>query len=59
MASFAYGLTRDDQIIGGKEFEVNFFRVSPSYNVTISHGGALRPGVYARVSYYNDNHLEG
>jgi hypothetical protein len=52
------GHTKGDiVVIGGKEFEVNFFKANPSYNVTIAHGGALRPGTYARVSYYNDTIL--
>jgi len=50
----ASGHDKGDVIaIGGREFEINFFRICPSYNVTISHGGALRPGVYARLSCYD------
>jgi hypothetical protein len=48
----------DVVVVGGREFEVNFFTVSPSYTTTISHGGALKPGVYARLSYVDGNLLK-
>jgi hypothetical protein len=44
--------------IGDKEFEINFFMTSPSYTATISHGGALREGVYARLSCYEGKILK-
>jgi len=50
----ASGHTKGDVItIGGKEFEVNQFLVTPGYKTTISHGGALRQGVYARLHYHD------
>ncbi len=42
--------------IGGKEFEIDYFRMTPGYRRTISRGGALRNGVYARLSY-KDGHI--
>lgn len=50
----ASGHTAGDKItVDGQEFEVNYFMVTPGYNITISHGGALREGVFARLHYYN------
>lgn len=43
----------DKITVGGQEFEINYFIVTPGYNKTISHGGALREGVYARLYYHN------
>lgn len=43
-------------LIGGKEFVINYFRMTPGYRRTISHGGALRNGVYARLCY-RDGHI--
>lgn len=44
------GHTKGDIIrINGQEFEVNFFVHTPAYSRTISHGGVLRQGTYARV----------
>ncbi len=40
--------------IGSDEFEINSFRFTPGYNLTIAYGGVLRDGVYARVY-----HLKG
>ncbi len=48
----------DVVVVGGREFEVNFFTVSPSYTKTISHGGALKPGAYARLSYVDGTILK-
>src|SRR6267143_3485138 len=51
----ASGHTKGDVItIGGKEFEVNHFLVTPGYKTTISHGGVLRQGVYARLHYHDE-----
>lgn len=41
----------DKIIVGGHEFEVNYFRVTPGYKRTISRGGALREGVFARLHH--------
>jgi len=50
----ASGHTKGDVItIGGKEFEVNQFLVTPGYKTTICHGGALRQGVHARLHYHD------
>lgn len=38
--------------IGGKTFELNYFHDAPGYNVTISHGGDLREGVFVRIHHY-------
>lgn len=35
--------------IGNKELEIDYFRLTPGYDLTIAHGGALKDGVYARV----------
>jgi len=43
----------DRIVVGGKTFEVNFFHATPAYRQTIAHGGALRPGTYARLSHVN------
>jgi hypothetical protein len=48
------GHTKGDIItVNGKEFEVNYFYITPAYRKTIAHGGALRPSVYARLYYHN------
>ncbi len=39
--------------VGGQEFEINYFHVTPGYKQTNSHGGALREGVFARLHYHN------
>ncbi len=39
--------------IGGREFEVNYYYSTLGYNRTISHGGQLKNGVYARL------HIDG
>jgi len=44
--------------IGGKEFEIDFYRQGPCYTATIAHGGALHNGVYARLSYVDDKILK-
>lgn len=43
--------------IGDKEFVVNFFLSTPAYRWTLSHGGDLKDGVYARVFHTNGNIL--
>ena len=49
----AHGHSSGDKItVGDQTFEVNYFRVTPGYRRTISHGGALREGVFARLHYY-------
>jgi hypothetical protein len=43
----------DKVTVGDQTFEVNYFLVTPGYNQTISHGGVLREGVFARLHYYD------
>jgi hypothetical protein len=43
----------DKIIVGGRQFEINYFMVTPGYRQTIAHGGALREGVYARLHHYD------
>ena len=48
----AHGHSSGDRIVvDGKPFEVNYFYATPAYRETIAHGGALRAGVYTRLSY--------
>jgi hypothetical protein len=48
------GHTKGDIIsVNGKQFEVNYFYLTPAYRNTLAHGGVLAPGVYARIYYYN------
>jgi hypothetical protein len=48
------GHTKGDIItVNGKQFEVNYFYVTPAYRNTIAHGGVLGSGVYARLYYHN------
>ena len=48
----AHGHSSGDRItVDGKPFEVNYFYATPAYRQTIAHGGALRPGIYARLSH--------
>jgi hypothetical protein len=48
----AHGHSSGDRIVvGGKPFEVNYFHATSTYRQTIAHGGALRAGVYARLSH--------
>jgi hypothetical protein len=50
----ATGHTKGDLItVNGKQFEVNYFYLTPAYRNTLAHGGALAPGVYARIYYHN------
>lgn len=39
--------------VNGKEFEVNYFYLTPAYRNTVAHTGVLQSGVYARLYYYN------
>jgi hypothetical protein len=49
-----HGHTGGDKIIvGDRQFEIDDFRVTPGYQQTIMHGGALREGVYARLHHYD------
>ena len=49
----AGGHTAGDRItIGDQEFEVDYYRSTPGYKQTISHGGALRDEVFARLCHY-------
>lgn len=49
----AHGHSSGDKItVGDQSFEVNYFLVTPGYNKTISHGGVLREGAFARLHYY-------
>jgi hypothetical protein len=43
----------DNIIVGDRQFEIDYFRVTPGYRQTIAHGGALREGVYARLHHYD------
>ena len=50
----ATGHTRGDVItVNGKQFEVNYFYLTPAYRKTLAHGGALGSGAYARIYYHN------
>ena len=50
----ATGHTKGDVItVNGKQFEVNYFYLTPAYRNTLAHGGVLGGGVYARLYYYN------
>ena len=50
----ATGHTRGDIItVNGKQFEVNYFYLTPAYRNTVAHAGVLQSGVYARLYYYN------
>jgi hypothetical protein len=42
----------DKVIVGDRQFEIDYFRVTRGYRQTIAHGGALREGVYARLHHY-------
>jgi|ERR1043166_2743965 hypothetical protein len=50
----AHGHSSGDKItVGEQTFEVNYFLVTPGYKQTISHGGMLREGVFARLHHYD------
>ena len=50
----ATGHTKGDVItVNGKQFEVNYFYLTPAYRNTLAHGGVLNAGVYTRIFYYN------
>jgi len=50
----ATGHTKGDIItVNGKQFEVNYFYLTPAYRSTLAHGGVLEGGVYARIYYHN------
>jgi hypothetical protein len=50
----ATGHTKGDIItVNGKQFEVNYFYLTPAYRNTLAHGGVLASGVYARIYYHN------
>jgi hypothetical protein len=52
------GHTKGDIItMNGKQFEVNYFYVTPAYRNTLAHGGVLGSGVYAQLYYHNDEIL--
>lgn len=38
-------------VVGDKEFEFSYFEESFGYHQTISNGGVLKEGVYARLTY--------
>jgi hypothetical protein len=49
-----HGHSSGDKImVGDQTFEVNYFLVTPGYKQTISHGGVLREGIFARLHYYD------
>jgi hypothetical protein len=51
----ATGHTKGDLItVNGKQFEVNYFYLTPAYHLTLAHGGVLGGGVYARIYYCNN-----
>lgn len=43
----------DEITVDDYAFEVNYFIVTPGYKQTISHGGVLREGVFARLHHHN------
>ena len=48
------GHTRGDIIrISGQELEINAFVHTQAYSQTISHGGVLNEGIYAKVYHHN------
>ena len=50
----ATGHTKGDIItVNGKQFEVNYFYLTPAYRNTLAHDGVLGGGVYARIYYHN------
>ena len=50
----AQGHSSGDKItIGEKEFEIDYFLVTPGYSQTIAHGGVLGEGVFARLHHHN------
>ena len=50
----ATGHTKGDIIaVNGKQFEVNYFYLTPAYRNTLAHGGVLNAGVYTRIFYHN------
>jgi hypothetical protein len=50
----ATGHTKGDVItVNGKQFEVNYFYLTPAYRNTLAHEGVLQFGTYARLYYYN------
>ena len=52
------GHTKGDIVrINGQELEINAFVQTQAYSHTISQGGALHEGVYARVYHHNGNIL--
>ncbi|PYL72356.1 MAG: hypothetical protein DMF26_16805 [Verrucomicrobia bacterium] len=54
----ATGHTKGDIItVNGKQFEVNYFYLTPAYRNTLAHGGVLNAGVYVRIYYHNDEIL--
>ena len=51
----ATGHTKGDIItVNGKQFEVNYFHLTPAYHNTLAHGGVLGGSVYARIYYCNN-----
>jgi len=49
----ATGHTNGDIIsVNGKQFEVNYFYLTPAYRNTLAHAGVLNSGVYVRIYYY-------
>lgn len=48
--------TGDVVEIGGRKFEINYYQSTASYHKTISHGGFLKEGAYARV-YFKDGEI--
>ncbi|MHC4639312.1 MAG: hypothetical protein ACYTBV_17685 [Planctomycetota bacterium] len=49
------GHDRGDVItINGEEFEIDYYSITPAYSRTVSHGGALKEGVHARVYHFGE-----
>lgn len=49
-----HGHSSGDRVrIGDKEFEVNYFYATPGYHITVAHGGVLKSGAYARLTYHD------
>ncbi|MFT5111723.1 MAG: hypothetical protein ACI8P9_001043 [Parasphingorhabdus sp.] len=48
----ATGHAKGDVIeIAGKQFEINYFVMAPGYKNTLSNGGVLQDGVYAKLKF--------
>jgi hypothetical protein len=41
-------------VVGGAQFEIDYFDSGPGYGKTISHGGVLRAGAAVRIHHYDN-----